>query len=79
MKVWEVIRITQELDGSNYVSMISEVFSTEKRAREYYNYLHDRMWQYADEVIDDDDWGFTTYEYSTPLKTMLSIQEKELQ
>jgi len=74
MKVWVVNRITQDLDGTAYFYRNTKVFTTETRAKEYYDKLYDEY--YADEVIDDDENGVVFYEEDTiPRQTTLTIEE----
>lgn len=81
MEVWIVTEIDQDLDGSNYISVITQVFSTEVRARDYFNGRYDVNLDWADEIIDEENNGDSVVFYiedSTPQLTKLLIEKKEM-
>lgn len=79
MEVWIVTEIDQDLDGSNYISINTQVFSTEVRARDYFNGRYDTNLDWADEITDDDEDGAVFYQEDTiPRITRLSITKKEM-
>lgn len=65
MEVWIVTTICLEIDGSNYLTVENEVFSTETRAREFFDEECDKINKYATEIFDDDEDFFTVYEEDT--------------
>lgn len=78
MEIWVVNRISVDLDGTGYFYRNTKVFTTETRAKEYYDKLYDEY--YADEITDDDENGVVFYEEDTiPRRTTLTIEKVVLE
>ena len=80
MEIWVVNKITQDLDGTGYFYRATKVFTTEERAKRFYNTLYDILVKCANEILDEDENGVVFYEEDTiPKKTTLTIEEKVLE